>query len=76
VRWASAEGVSQNVIAAVLLFYYHSVEEIVPKLSPAELDKVLVLVGRNPRLYPPGTMVDTPGSPRAVSRVSACNERK
>ena len=55
-RWASAEGVSQNVIAAVLLFHYHSVEEIVPKLSPAELDKVLVLVGRNPRLYPPGTM--------------------
>ena len=55
-RWASAEGVSQDVIAAVLLLHYYSVEEIGPKLSPAELDKVLVLVGRNPRLYPPGTM--------------------
>ena len=48
-RWASAEGVSQNVIAADLLLHYHSVEEIVPKPSPAELDKVLVLVGRNTR---------------------------
>ena len=40
VRWASAEGVSQNVIAAVLLFHYDSVEEIVPK--PMQLDLGLV----------------------------------
>jgi hypothetical protein len=27
-----------------------------PKLSPAEVEKVIVLVGRHPRLYPPGTV--------------------
>ena len=56
VRWAAAEGVSETVIAAVLLLHERSVDEIVPKLHPAELEQVIVLVGRNPRLYPPGTL--------------------
>jgi hypothetical protein len=56
VRWAAAEGVSEDVIAAVLLLHERPVDEIAPNLSPAELEKVIVLVGRNPRLYPPGIM--------------------
>ena len=56
VRWAAAEGVSEDVIAAVLLLHEHSVEEIVPQLSPLELEKVIELVGRSPRLYPRGIL--------------------
>jgi hypothetical protein len=33
-----------------------SVDEIVPKLSVAELEQVIKLVGRSPRVYPPGTL--------------------
>jgi hypothetical protein len=55
-RWAAAEGVSEDVIAAVLLLHERSVEEIVPQLSPAELEKVIELVGRSPRLYPRGIL--------------------
>ena len=56
VRWAAAEGVSETVIAAVLLLHERSVDEIVPKLSAAELEQVIKLVGRSPRVYPPGTL--------------------
>jgi hypothetical protein len=52
VRWAAAESVSEDVIAAVLLLHERSVEEIVPQLSLLELEKVIELVGRSPRLYP------------------------
>ena len=55
-RWAAAEGVSETVIAAVLLLHERSVDEIVPKLRPAELEQVIKLVGRSPRVYPPGTL--------------------
>jgi hypothetical protein len=41
VRWAAAEGVTEDVIAAVLLLHERSVEEIVPQLSPLELEKVI-----------------------------------
>ena len=54
VRWAAAEGVTE--IAAVLLLHERSVEEIVPQLSPLELEKVIELVGRSPRLYPRGIL--------------------
>ena len=40
-RWAAAEGVSETVIAAVLLLHERSVDEIVPKLSAAELEQVI-----------------------------------
>ena len=56
VRWAAAEGVSETVIATVLLLHQRRVDEIVPKLSAAELEQVIVLVGRSPRVYPPGTL--------------------
>jgi hypothetical protein len=56
VRWAAAEGVSEDVIAAVLLLHERSVEEIAPQLCPLELEKVIELVGRSPRLYPRGIL--------------------
>jgi hypothetical protein len=56
VRWAAAEGVSETVIAAVLLLHKRRVDEIVPSLSAAELEQVIVLVRRSPRVYPPGTL--------------------
>ena len=55
-RWAAAEGVSETVIAAVLLLHERSVDEIVLKLSAAELEQVIKLVGRSPRVYAPGTL--------------------
>ena len=56
VRWAAAEGVSEDVIAAVLLLHDRTVDEIAPQLSAAELEKVIELVGRSPRLYPRGIL--------------------
>jgi hypothetical protein len=56
VRWAANERVSEDVIAAVLLLHERSVDEIAPKLSPAELEQVIVLVGRSPRLYARGLL--------------------
>ena len=55
-RWAAAEGVSETVIAAVLLLHERSVKEIAAELSAAELDQVVKLVARSPRVYPPGTL--------------------
>jgi hypothetical protein len=56
VRWAAAEGVSETVIAAVLLLHERSVEQIVADLSALELEKVIKLVGRSPGVYPLGTL--------------------
>ena len=53
-RWAAAEGVSKSVIAAICLLDEKSVDEIVAKLSPVELEQVIKIVGRSPRGYPPG----------------------
>ncbi len=56
VRWAAAEGVSETVIAAVLLLHERTVDEIVAKLAPGELEQVIKLVRRSPSCYPPGTL--------------------
>src|ERR1700722_3134092 len=56
VRWAAAEGVGQDVIAAVLLLHERSVDEIAPQLTATELEQTIVLVGRSPRLYARGTL--------------------
>jgi hypothetical protein len=56
VRWAAAEGVSETIIAAVLLLHERSVDEIASQLSAAELEQVITLVGRSPRLYASGTL--------------------
>jgi hypothetical protein len=53
-RWAAAEGVPEAVIAAICLLDEKGVDEIVAKLSPAELEQVIKIVGRSPRGYPPG----------------------
>ena len=39
---------------AICLLDENSVDEIVAKLSPAELEQVIKIVGRSPRGYPPG----------------------
>ncbi len=38
-RWAAAEGVSEAVIAAIYLLGERSVDEIVARLTPAELEQ-------------------------------------
>jgi hypothetical protein len=43
VRWAAAEGVSQDVIAAVLLLHERSVDEIASQLGGPELEQVIML---------------------------------
>jgi hypothetical protein len=53
-RWAAAEGVSEAVIAAICLLPERSVDKIVAKLSPVELERVIKIVGRSPRGYAPG----------------------
>jgi hypothetical protein len=45
-RWAAAEGVSETVIAAVLLLHQCNADEIAAKLKPDELKHVIRLVGR------------------------------
>jgi hypothetical protein len=55
-RWAAAEGVSETVIAAVLLLHERSVVEIASKLRPDELEQVIKLVGRCPSSYPTGAL--------------------
>jgi hypothetical protein len=69
VRWAAAEGVSQDVIAAVLLLHERSVDEIAPHLNARELEQTIVLVGRSPRLYPRGTL-EALETKRAVPQVA------
>ena len=56
VRWAAAEGASETVVAAVLMLHERSVDEIVPKLSAAEFEQVIKLVGRSPHAYPLDTL--------------------
>jgi hypothetical protein len=55
-RWAAAERVSETVIAAVLLLHKRGVDDIAPQVSAAELEQVIKLVGRSPRVYPRGTL--------------------
>jgi hypothetical protein len=55
-RWAAAEGVSETVIAAVLLLHERCVDEIASKLRPDELKQVIKLVGRCPSSYPTGAL--------------------
>jgi hypothetical protein len=78
VRWAAAEGVSETVIAAVLLLHERSVDEIASKLRPDELEQVIKLVGRCPSSYPPGAL-DTlkaryPERPSASPRTKSAAE--
>ena len=79
-RWAAAEGVPESVIAAICLLPERSVDEIVAKLSPVELDQVIKIVGRSPRGYAPGAYDAlkehrrTP-SPEHAANVSAVTNR-
>jgi hypothetical protein len=80
VRWAAAEGVSETVIAGVLLLHERSVDEVASKLRPDELGHVIRLVGRSPSCYPPGTLdtlkqrkalISPPPSDSVPSNISA-----
>ena len=51
VRWAAAEGVSETVIAAVLLLHERSVEQIVAELSAVELEQLIKIFGRGERSF-------------------------
>ena len=51
------------MIAAVLLLHERSVDEITPQLSAPELEQVINLVDRNPRL----TIDDLVGMARAIA---------
>jgi hypothetical protein len=53
-RRAAAEGVPESVIAAICLLDEKSVDEIVARLTTAELEQVIKIVGRSPRGYAPG----------------------
>jgi hypothetical protein len=55
-RRAAAEEAPETVIAAIYLLHERSVDEIVAKLRPSELEQVIKLVGRCPSCYPPGTL--------------------
>jgi hypothetical protein len=44
-RWAAAEGVPESVLAAICLLGAKSVDEIVTKFSPAELEQVVTSSG-------------------------------
>jgi hypothetical protein len=81
VRWAAAEGVSEDIIAAVLLLHHSSVDEIAPQLSAAELGKVIELVGPRARprraarreLHREAPKGVTPGGPRPGRRAINCS---
>ena len=48
-RWAAAESVPETVIAAICLLETMSVDEIVARLTPAELEQVIKIVVRTLR---------------------------
>jgi hypothetical protein len=79
-RWAAAESVSEAVIAAICLLETRSVDEIVARLTPAELEQVIKIVGRCPRCYPPGAYDAlkarrTPSQPQPRERTTPGPER-
>jgi hypothetical protein len=70
-RWAAAEGVPEAVIAAICLLDQKSVDEIVAKLSPVELEQIIKIVGRSPRAYPPGALEALKGKRNLTSLQAA-----
>jgi hypothetical protein len=66
-RWAAAEGVPESVIAAICLLHEKSVDEIVAKLSPTELEQAINIVGRSPSCYPPGVYAALKGKRNLAS---------
>ena len=73
-RWAAAEGVPESVIAAVFLLDEKSVDEIVARLTTAELEQVIKIVGRSPRGYAPGAYAALKEQlqRRSVQKSAAC----
>jgi hypothetical protein len=59
--------VPEAVIAAICPLETRSVDEIVARLSSAELEQVIKIVGRCPRGYPPGAYDALKGHRRTPS---------
>jgi hypothetical protein len=74
-RWATAESVSEAVIAAICVLETKSVDEIVARLTPVELEQVIKIVGRCPRGYPPGAYDALKGHRRTPSPKAQPAER-
>jgi hypothetical protein len=74
-RWATAESVPETVIAAICLLETRSVDEIVARLTSAELEQVINIVGRCPRGYPPGAYDALKGHRRTPSPQPKPGER-
>jgi hypothetical protein len=74
-RWAAAESVPETVIAAICLLETMSVDEIVGRLTPPELEQVIKIVGRSPRGYPPGAYDALKGHRRTPSPEPQPGER-
>ncbi len=53
-RWAATDAASESATAAICLVGEMRVDEIVAKLTTAELEQVIKIVGRTPSCYPPG----------------------
>jgi hypothetical protein len=66
-RWAAAESVPETVIAAICLLETRSMDEIVARLTPAELEQIIKIVGRCPRAYLPGACDALKGHRRTPS---------
>jgi hypothetical protein len=56
IRWAAAEGASEDVIAAVLLLHDRSVDEIAPQLVSPRLSKSRSSLAEAPACIPVGRL--------------------
>ena len=70
-RWAAAESVSEAVIAAICLLETRGVEEIVAKLTSAELEQVIKIVGRLSEVLSARGVRRPQGSTHAVTHAAA-----
>jgi hypothetical protein len=76
VRRAAVEDVSETVIAAIYLLHERSVDEIVAKLRPGELEQVIKLVGRCPSCYPPAANIPPTSVHRAMRALARADAKK
>jgi hypothetical protein len=54
-EWAAKQGVSETIAAAVyLLAENRKAEEVVDKLKPSEMERVIDIIGHQPDRFPQG----------------------
>ena len=74
-EWAAKLGVSETIAAAVyLLGEARNAEEVVVKLNPGEIERVIDIVGHQPDRFPPGILATLKEgrstSPKAIERAA------